>query len=125
MTDTLFSGRIRRELPGLHPEQVSDLARSLGCLVDTFEPDYVYVFGSQARGQATPDSDVDLLVVVSHSDLPRHRRAELAHEVVGWHSVPLDIFVLTREEFDRRARAATSLPATVLREGRTLYVGRA
>jgi hypothetical protein len=33
----------------------------------------------------------------------------------------LDILVMSREEFERRSRAASSLPATILREGRTLY----
>jgi hypothetical protein len=35
--------------------------------------------------------------------------------------VPKDVVVYTHAEFEARSRAPTSLPATVLREGRLLY----
>jgi len=54
--------RIHHELPHLSPEEVYDLACVVGRLVERFRPERVYVFGSQARGEPTPDSDLDLLV---------------------------------------------------------------
>jgi uncharacterized protein len=38
-------------------------------------PEKIVLFGSRARGQARPDSDLDLLII-EESDLPRYRRAE-------------------------------------------------
>ncbi len=43
-------------------------------LVSGLHPERIYLFGSQARGQADEGSDFDLLIVVSESDLPRHQR---------------------------------------------------
>lgn len=113
--------QIRRELPHLSPYEICELARVVERLVETFQPERVYVFGSQARGEPTPDSDIDLLVVVSEADQPPHRLAQAAYRAAAPHSLALDLLVMSLDEFKRRSRALASLPATVLREGRTLY----
>ena len=113
--------RVRTALPHLSPSQASDLAGALERLVDRFGPDRIYVFGSQARGTPRPDSDVDVLVVVPTAEEPTYRPAAQASAAVALIRLPLEITFLTRAEFDARASAASSLPATVLREGRLLY----
>jgi hypothetical protein len=64
---------------------------------------------------------VDLLIVVPDAGQFPHRLAQEAYRVVGHHALPLDLLFMGREEFDWRAHVVTSLPATVLREGRLLY----
>ena len=113
--------RVRRELPHLPGATARDLARLVERLVAAFRPERVYVYGSQARGEATPDSDVDLMLVVAASELPPHQRDQEARRALGLHSLPIDVVVWTRDEFEARALARASLPATVQREGRTLY----
>lgn len=113
--------RIRHELPGLSDAQAAELASMLDRLVHAIEPEQIYVFGSQARHEAPPDSDIDILIVAPHSDAPRYRRAQEAYGAIGPHLLPVDIIVLTRAEFDSRRDVPSSLPATVLREGRALY----
>jgi uncharacterized protein len=39
-----------------------------------FDPDKIILFGSYAAGNATTDSDLDLLII-KDTDLPRHRRS--------------------------------------------------
>lgn len=112
---------VRRELPRLDAAQARELACMLERLVRAFQPEHIFVFGSQARAEATPDSDVDILIVVPHSDEPRFRRGQRAHRAIGPHHLPVDVLVVTRAEFDRRRGVPSSLSATVLREGRTLY----
>ncbi len=90
-------------------------------LVEALRPDRIYLFGSRARGEARPDSDYDLLVVVAESDLPPHRRDQVAYRALRGVGVPKDVLVWTDEEFDSRRRVVCSLPATVLREGRLVY----
>lgn len=113
--------RIHRELPHLSSAQAHELARSAQRLVEVFQPDRIYVFGSQARGTARPDSDIDLLVIVPESDQPGYRRDQAAYRALGLYSAPLEVIVMTRAEFEERLPAAASLPATVVREGRLLY----
>ncbi len=90
-------------------------------LVRELEPEQVYLFGSRARGDAHPDSDFDILIVVTESPLPGYARDRLALRALRGIRVPVDTIVLTREEFDRKRDVVSSLPATVEREGKLLY----
>lgn len=113
--------RILGALPALTEEGVGELAHLVRCLVAALHPDRIYVFGSQVRGEAKPWSDIDLLIVVPRATEPGHRLAQAAYHALPAHALPLDILVMARDEFESRSRAASSLPATVLREGRALY----
>jgi predicted nucleotidyltransferase len=90
-------------------------------LVEALEPQQIYLFGSRARGDAGPDSDYDLLVIVTSSDIPGYKRAMNAFKTLYGLGVAKDVVVLTREEFDSRLDVVCSLPATVKREGLSLY----
>ena len=90
-------------------------------LVRGLQPERIYLFGSQARGEADEGSDIDLLLVVPDSDLPRHRREALSYDLLWGLTIPVDVIVLTRAEFERSSRVRTSLPATVQAEGKLLY----
>ncbi|CAN5184254.1 nucleotidyltransferase domain-containing protein [soil metagenome] len=92
-------------------------------LVEALGPERIYLFGSRARGEARPDSDYDLMVVVRGSDLPGYRRDQLAYGALRGMEVAKDVLVWTSDEFDRRRHLVASLPATILREGRLIYGG--
>lgn len=113
--------RIRGALPTLTEERAGELVRIVERLVSAFHPDRIYAFGSQVRGEAEPESDFDLLLVVPGVTEPAHRLAQAAYHALPTHSLPIDIIVMSKEEFESRGRAASSLPATILREGRALY----
>lgn len=90
-------------------------------LVSALSPERIYLFGSQARGDAGPDSDYDFLVVVRTSTLPRYRRDQAAFDALLGVGVAKDVLVLTHDEFERQRTVVCSLPATVEREGMLLY----
>ncbi|MCL5109617.1 MAG: nucleotidyltransferase domain-containing protein [Chloroflexi bacterium] len=122
MSEMSLAERIRQELPHLAEAQVAELARVVQRLVEHFQPERIYVFGSQARGEATPDSDVDLMIVMTSAEERDYRLAQRAYAVVGVdRGFSLDLLFMPEEEFRRRARARASLPATILREGKVLY----
>ncbi|MBI2939103.1 MAG: nucleotidyltransferase domain-containing protein [Chloroflexi bacterium] len=97
------------------------LAEIVRRLVEAYQPERIYLFGSVARGEAGPDSDYDLLVVVPASDLPGYRRDQLAYRALRGVRAAKDVLVWTRDEFECRLHLPASLPATVVREGRLLY----
>ena len=105
------------------PFRVSDptLAELLRRLVSAYEPERVYLFGSRARGDAGPDSDYDLLLVVPEDASPERQRSRLAYEVLRGTGVAADVLVCTRTWFNRREGLKASLPGTVLREGQLLH----
>jgi predicted nucleotidyltransferase len=90
-------------------------------LVRGLRPECIYLFGSQATGQAQAGSDIDLLVVVPDSDLPRHRREAMSYDLLWGVLQPVDVIVLTREEFERSSHVKTSLASTVLNKGKLVY----
>jgi predicted nucleotidyltransferase len=90
-------------------------------LIVAFDPERVYLFGSRARGEAGPDSDYDLLVIVPDSATRERRQSRLAYEALRGTGTAADVLVWTRGAFERQAHLRASLPATVLAEGKLLY----
>lgn len=103
-----------RTLPVGLPEGVQELARTLKRSIGASA---VWLFGSHARHEAGPDSDIDILAVVDRSELSRYARAVQARRAVADIRLPKDIVVLTSEEWTAGLRAPCSLASTVAREG--------
>ncbi len=97
------------------------LAEIVRRLVDAYRPERIYLFGSHARGEATPDSDFDLMVIVPNQAPHERRRSRLAYQVLWGTGAAADVLVWTREAFDSRLHLKASLPATVVREGRLVH----
>ena len=89
-------------------------------IVQGFRPLRVILFGSHARGTATLDSDVDLLVVLPHVTDKRRVTVEI-RRVLGDLPVSKDVIVTTPDEIARRGGLAGSLLRPALREGKVLY----
>jgi len=90
-------------------------------LVQAYRPERIYLFGSVARGDAGPDSDYDILVIVPDDAPPERRRSRLAYEVLWGTGTAADVLVWTAGQFNSRTHLASSLPATVVREGVLLH----
>ena len=97
------------------------LAEAVRRLAEAYEPERIYLFGSKARGEAGPDSDYDLLVVVPDGAPPERRESRLAYEVLWGTGMAADVLVCTRSWFDERLHLRASFPSTVMREGRPLH----
>jgi predicted nucleotidyltransferase len=92
-------------------------------LVHAYHPTRIYLFGSVARGEAGPDSDYDLMVVVPDGAQPERRSSRLAYEVMWGTGVAADVLVWTASQFESRRHVVASLPAAILREGKLLHAG--
>jgi predicted nucleotidyltransferase len=110
------------EAPAAYDRSVDAiLASILRRLVEAYQPEAVYLFGSRARDQADADSDFDLLIVVPADAPEARRRPQLAVRALRGVGVPVDAVVMTRPAFDLRAHVVNSLPEAALHEGRLLY----
>lgn len=98
-----------------------DLEVAVRRLVDFFQPERIYLFGSRARGDAREDSDYDVLVVVENGQESGFRAAQKAYTLLWGLDVSLEVLVITVSEFDRDLEVISSVPSTTLREGSILY----
>lgn len=89
-------------------------------IVRHFHPERIIVFGSQARGEARADSDVDLLVVIPGVAHRRHAEAAIYAALAG---IPLatDVVVTTPDDVDRYQDVVGTVLLPALREGVTIY----
>ena len=83
----------------------------------------VILFGSYARGDATEQSDVDLMIVAK-SDLPRFKRSRELYKLLRPHPFAMDIVVYTPQEIEKGKRTDVSFVSNVFKEGKTLYARR-
>ena len=89
-------------------------------IVRQFHPERVILFGSHARGEAGPDSDVDLLVVMPVQGSRRERQVDIRvalHDIL----VPKDIIVTSPEDFAWRKEIVGTIEYPAVREGKVLY----
>jgi predicted nucleotidyltransferase len=89
-------------------------------IVKRFRPEKIILFGSHARGEAGPDSDVDLLVVMKVEGSKRDKQLELRSALRDIH-VPKDIILSKPEEFQWRKEVVGTIERPAYREGRVLY----
>lgn len=90
-------------------------------LVEAFDPEAVYLFGSHAWGEPFEDSDLDFLVVVRDSELSPAKRSSCASKALGEVVVPVDVLVRTSEEVAWANRVYASLISQILDEGKCLW----
>ena len=115
--------------PDSRAAQVDDalLQRMTAALVEAADPEQVSLFGSRARGEAGPDSDVDLIVVEAEPFGPeRDRFAEALRlwRTLGGFRVAADVLVYSRDEVEYWRDSLNHVLARALREGRILYERR-
>lgn len=90
-------------------------------LVGAYDPLAIYLFGSYAWGHPTEDSDLDLLVVVEHSEEKTYRRPSSGQRALFGMGIAKDLMVYTKDEFDRSVRDETTLCYKIEKEGALLY----
>jgi len=98
-------------------EAIQEMARRIA---EEFRPDRIILFGSHARGDATPDSDVDLLVIMRSVESHRQLRIAMRRAVNGL-GVSKDILVLSTDEFETKRSIPGTIAYPAAQEGRVLY----
>ncbi|MBX3329039.1 MAG: nucleotidyltransferase domain-containing protein [Nitrospira sp.] len=102
------------------PPVQETIAEMVQRIVSRFSPDKIILFGSHARGKAGPDSDVDLLVVMPVKGSKRQKATEIDGTLAD-RTIPLDLIVVTPEEFERARDQIGSVLRRAALEGLVIY----
>jgi predicted nucleotidyltransferase len=89
-------------------------------IVRQFQPERIILFGSHARGEAGPESDVDLLVVMPVKGPKRDNQVEI-RVALDDIPAPFDIIVTSPEDFAWRQNAVGTIEYPAVKEGKVLY----
>jgi len=108
------------DMPKTKTQIRNDIRRMVERIVEQFDPDKVILFGSHARGNAGPDSDVDLLVVMPVQGSKREKRIEIGAALADF-GIPLDIIVSTPKDMEIRKNIPGTIERPATLEGRVLY----
>lgn len=92
----------------------------VGRIVRTVDPVRIILFGSRARGNARPDSDFDLLVVLDQIDDRRAMRLRIRASIDDL-PIAKDIVVATTEQASWAPQLIGDVLQTAVAEGRVLY----
>jgi len=96
---------------------VDELVRRI---VEEVHPLRIFLFGSAARGEVRPNSDIDVLVVMPPG-IHRRRTAQLLYQNIIGLGVPFDIVVATQEDLEKHKSKIGLIYRTILKEGREIY----
>jgi predicted nucleotidyltransferase len=96
--------------------RIADLADQIAPEV---HPEHIILFGSHARGTATDDSDVDLLVVMPFQGHPSRQATEIRARVHP--KFPVDLLVRTPQQVQERLALGDYFMQEVVSTGTVLY----
>lgn len=96
------------------------ITQAVEVLANEAHPCTIILFGSYARGEAGPDSDLDLLVI--EPAVP-HKRAEMVRlrRLLRPMRIPVDVIVASEKEIDDWGQLPGTLYYWALKEGKTLH----
>jgi predicted nucleotidyltransferase len=110
----------RIEGPKMDAQLTELLNEMVRRIVEVAKPLRIILFGSQAREDARPESDVDLLVVMPDGVHRRQTARQIFRALRGM-GVPKDIVVATEQDLLDFAHEPSLVIAPALAEGRELY----
>ncbi len=89
-------------------------------IAEAFQPRRIVMFGSRARGDTRPDSDLDLMVEMETDDPPA-QRVWAIDGLFGLRRWAMDLVVYTPQEVKQQRQYRNSLIRVIESEGKVLY----
>lgn len=122
-------GKTANPSPGVDETIVAADLRPIAPLVEriiaNLTPEEIWLFGSRAEGRARPDSDYDLLAVLSDDAPDSALDLMKAWELTCGLGVPADLVPCTRSDFDADKDDVGTLARAADHRGRRIYERRA
>jgi len=102
---------------GVSDETLQDIIRRI---VEVAHPERIILFGSAARGEMGPNSDLDLLVI-KRGQFDERRLTGAIYLNLHGAGEAVDVILVTPEQVERYRNTHCLVVAPALREGREVY----
>ena len=89
-------------------------------IVDIARPEQIILFGSAARGQMGPDSDLDVLII-KDGNFKKNKLAQDIYMNLFGVGLPVDVIVATPSEIKEFKDCPWSIISPAIREGKVIY----
>jgi len=89
-------------------------------IVEALRPAKIILFGSRARGEGGPDSDVDLLIVYD-GELSKREVKLRVRRLLSDREFSLDVFVLGSDEYERQKKIVSTVGRAAAMQGVAYY----
>jgi predicted nucleotidyltransferase len=96
------------------------IEQAVRILAQEASPERIILFGSYARGESRPDSDVDFLIIES-GNVDRHKEMVRLRRALSPMRIPVDIIVKSVKAIQEWGDVPGSFLYSALREGRVVY----
>ena len=100
------------------PQTISNVVQ---VIAREFQPAQIVLFGSYAKGSATKDSDIDMLIVKESTLPPYRREQDIRRKLIGNGFPALDLIVMTPAEVEARTAAGDFFMKNIISHGKILY----
>lgn len=99
--------------------KINQIKRYVKKVSEEFHPQKVILFGSYAYGKPTPDSDVDLLVVMEDLNHTERPSLEIRRRIKA--PFPLDLLVKSQSHIKKRLKMRDYFMRDIIKKGIVLY----
>ena len=98
------------------------IARIVATIGREYKPRQIILFGSYARSEPTPDSDIDLFIIKETSASRTDRFVQVKRIIYDPQlRIPVSPLVYTPEEVEERLNMGDDFVREIIREGKVLY----
>ncbi len=99
------------------PLKLQELVNRILSVTDTKK---IILFGSAARGEMRPDSDIDVLVVIANGKNRRAVSGNIYKNLIGY-GIPVDVIVATEQDLEKYGDNYSLVYFRALRDGKEIY----
>src|SRR5262245_54605837 len=100
------------------PSRQAQIRQLCTRIVREFKPEKIILFGSHAYGRPTPESDLDLMVVMPFEGDPERAVTMLNRLNM---LLPIDLLVRTPEQIRQRLEMGDSFMRDIIEHGKVMY----
>jgi uncharacterized protein len=102
------------------PDAIKHLPEITKRIVEISDPDQIILFGSYARGDFGPDSDLDLLIIKDQVTSPREEAAKIYRALANT-LISVDVVVVSKAYVQRYKDIIGTVVRPALRKGKVIY----